>query len=1110
MAYYSPSPAPPHPAHASPAPLVSRQDLELVASLSSPSTQPALKASAAIQAVDPLSRILLSPSSDLATIKVALAGFASAYPFLFRYATQSGDQGWWARVVSLKTAVLQQWRNGSVGAKVGAVKVIQRIVQTQSTSGTADPRLRGANAEPNLSLCRPNHPFLKIALLEEESNKLLEECVTTLFTSPVPDVVSALVTSLSTLIKTRPQFAKLVVTSLTNWSPAAMVGQHATQIRSVEKVVRLSLTHLLKNSHATAYSAQITTFRTQQAQRMEQAAARARQEREEEASRKRQLLSSEIDQQAKRRRLNPTVDSVRAFSAANPNPSQHVPPVVDLPLAAVVDAVVAILQNTSSNSFSAAIEAVRRQLPPPSTGSSTPLAANDSAQHPETAPSSSFAAAAAPPAPSAPAVNPLALDLGADELDLKPEVPPEPSTSAGAGEEAEEEPVNHAVAFEPISAALPGGADGDLSTPFELTTAARESMILGSLRRICAAGPEGANAAVWVPLVSRLITRGLEVVDEDEEDAGEGEAGEKKPAKGKGKERAEPLREVLFKFITADLQSRTELARLWLNEEWYATKRRNVTENRPYDRWLRRFLEHVSVASKNQDKELLQFMMDLPELPVAEISRLEDMCLNADQMQLGFSTLRELIILRPSVRPAALDVLLGLTTHADKRVRNAAIMTVKKWVPDVKELSDEIVKFAVSLLKRMTAEPVKKEAEGGEAEGASAEGAAEGAAAEVGGEEDMAMDATPPPEEPKPPYAQVKGGEVVDRLDPPTALIGVVQHVELLLALCVKEQSLLFPLFETYPHLPPVAREGVEELIQPLMRALGIKHEGLLQLLGDFPEGSDHLVLKVLDILLGKTKPPANIIASIKEVAAKRDLDPRFYAIIMSECNKTEIVRYLPRVVSLLNGTPQQKAAIRSIFLSIIAPPAHFSSINSLRTRSDSLSPVELMIFLHKHDTEMGIKKTIEAIGICFSMADGFRPEILAAFMQQVVDEPNMPNLFLRTVIQAVTTYKSLQPFVSTTLLSRLIGKKVWTVGPLWEGFIRLAKAIAPNSFAALLQLPKEQLSELVQKQPTMRTPLREYVLKKGGVNNARSAAVLEAIGEDAPAEGGAQPSPVS
>lgn len=120
-------------------------------------------------------------------------------------------------------------------------------------------------------------------------------------------------------------------------------------------------------------------------------------------------------------------------------------------------------------------------------------------------------------------------------------------------------------------------------------------------------------------------------------------------------------------------------------------------------------------------------------------------------------------------------------------------------------------------------------------------------------------------------------------------------------------------------------------------------------------------------------------------------------------------------------------------------------------------------------------------------------------------------------VIQSVTTYKSLQPFVSTTLLSRLIAKKIWETPALWEGFIRCAKAIAPASFAALLQLPKEWLEELVKKQPGMRAPLREYVVKselilllpssfdrklahhvclssEGGVANAKTTAILEAL----------------
>ena len=148
-------------------------------------------------------------------------------------------------------------------------------------------------------------------------------------------------------------------------------------------------------------------------------------------------------------------------------------------------------------------------------------------------------------------------------------------------------------------------------------------------------------------------------------------------------------------------------------------------------------------------------------------------------------------------------------------------------------------------------------------------------------------------------------------------------------------------------------------------------------------------------------------------------------------------------------------------------------------------------------------------------MTDVFRSEILAVVMQQIMDEPVLPVLFLRTVcylsyyvisfcfksmvsfqvIQAVTTYKSLVGFVSTTLLSRLITKKIWTNPPLWEGFIRCAKVIAPASFGALLQLPKDQLRELVDKQPSLKSGLRDYVTKKAP-NKARVAGFLDIFGE--------------
>ncbi|GAA5843863.1 hypothetical protein JCM5353_007394 [Sporobolomyces roseus] len=1111
MSYYngtSSSPAPTPPYQSSSSTINLHSDLALISSLSSPSTQPALRASTALQAVEPLSRILLAPSADPSHTKLALAAFATAYPYLFRYACQSSDQGWWQRIVQLKMSILQLWRNGGIGQKIASVKVIQRIIQTQTNSGaTSDPRL-ARSQEPNLSLCRPNHPFLKIALLEEEASKLLEESITTLFTTTNPDLVSALTTSLTALIKVRNQFTKLVVTALTNWAPNALTGSGYSQVKSVEKVIKLSLSHLLKTSHASAYQQQINQFLSTQAQRLEAASLADRQKRDSETSRKRQLAPSssssslpsttvpssstlpfEIPSTTKRRKLNPGVDLIRAFGAANLDLNANLaatPVAAGFPLEVVVDLLVKTFEGTPEAVLKRAMEMVKMQLPP----SELSAGRGEGEQRvPE--------AAIVPPPPQYEQtvemevdrrgefgargevkMDPLKLDLGEEELNIKAEVPPEPIP-----EPEPEESTEDSLALSASLLAASTGTEFD-SEPLDLSSSARHSLIYSTLKRICTAGNDGGvNEQIWIPLVSRLITRGLE---SGVAGANDGECEEEKTER---RVRGEKLREVLFGYVTRDLQARMELARLWLNEEWYASKRLNQTSNRPYDHYLRRFLSHICETSSNQDTALFQFMIDLPEIPVSELERLEGMCLNIDQMQLGFSTLRELAILRPSVRRPALDVLLGLTTHADKRIRNAAIMSVKKWVPDVKELSGIILSFALSLLERLQVEPVKEE------ESVKKEGEdGEGANGEDEGEAEMAMEETPPPEEPKPPFALVREGKVVDRLDPPKTIGEVTQHVELLLALCVKEPQLLDPLFAEYPKMAPFARESMHELISPLIRSLGIKHPGILNLFGTFPAGSDALLLKIVEILADKQKLPTHIVQLIKNVAGERDLDSRLYALIMPDCHKDEIVRYLPRVVALLDNTPQQKAAIRSIFLSIIQPPAHFSSVNSLRTRSDSLSPVELMVFLHKHDKEIGIKNTIEAIAICFSMADAFRPEILAAFMQQVADEPILPNLFLRTVIQSVTTYKSLQPFVSTTLLSRLISKKVWETPALWEGFIRCAKAIAPSSFAALLQLPKEWLEDLVKKQPGMRAPLREYVVKKGGVANARTTAILEAL----------------
>jgi symplekin len=76
----------------------------------------------------------------------------------------------------------------------------------------------------------------------------------------------------------------------------------------------------------------------------------------------------------------------------------------------------------------------------------------------------------------------------------------------------------------------------------------------------------------------------------------------------------------------------------------------------------------------------------------------------------------------------------------------------------------------------------------------------------------------------------------------------------------------------------------------------------------------------------------------------------------------------------------------------------------------------------------------------------------------------------------------------------------------LWEGFIRCAKIIAPASYAALLQLPKDQLRDVVDKQPSLKSGLREHIMKTAR-NKARMPGFMDIFGGE---EEGKTPTPAT
>ena len=113
-------------------------------------------------------------------------------------------------------------------------------------------------------MCPSDHPFMSMQALEGEGVKLLEGVMTTLYGSKYvlslagcvcsisitylyfsnPDMLSAILNSWANLVKRRPALVEFVVSSLSQWTPVKFEGQPASVVRSMEKSVRILLTHI--------------------------------------------------------------------------------------------------------------------------------------------------------------------------------------------------------------------------------------------------------------------------------------------------------------------------------------------------------------------------------------------------------------------------------------------------------------------------------------------------------------------------------------------------------------------------------------------------------------------------------------------------------------------------------------------------------------------------------------------------------------------------------------------------------------------------------------------------------------------------------------------------
>ena len=1108
------------------------------------------KASLALHAPEAI--LLLIKDKDPRLAKIASQCFASMYPALFRLVcTDRAKSSLWETVQTIKAQVVHLFDHGSQGTKLAVIKCYQRIVQVQSR-GSTDPRAQLKN-DASLSMVPSSHPFLNAATLEEEGNRLFAQIVTLIFTSDVTDLVMASINSLTALAKARPQLGSVILRAMATWTPASLSNLSHTQIRNVEKTVRIFYLHFVRNPLAGSDSGSLQKALETQQRRMEEAAKTYQAGKEAEARQKRQRIDEELEapkkiklehQQSGPADTFPTQEGDRAAGEAFRNASVRTTGGVErnplaafdvktLPIALVIDLIIANLQALSEHDLHAAIANMRENLPPDATSSSQ-LDPNSARSPLPPGPPPPGPAPGPPPRPptsmeasmlngnSTPqqvkmgeadpdqdaVQDPLAIDMAEEDLEaLESSGRDRDARRRRSAQDQEEEEEEEELSLAVIE-------NFALAPPEYLSLSESDSLIKDTVARICEFGssatatlantpqPESGTQTLWSSLVIRLATRGFAEPPTNPDAATvEPEAkivGGVEPTRTLSAQ-ADIIRSLMLEFVKADFARRTRFAVTWMAEEWFCDRVRRkqaavsgATSKAQYPIWLEKLMQAWVLSIDAKDRSLAKFLADLPEIPPAVLDLVAALSKDKTKMVAGMSTLQDICISRPALRDQSANKLLQLTRTSERSTRARAIIAIKQCAVANSTLEATILAFARSNLDILIETPPSQEDETtGKPNGEQA--ATNGANGAVKDEAD-AEAAVPtkeeePSEEEKEEATHPRNGE------------DVLRFVELPFSLCTKIPDMLDEIFLAYPRTPAFVQSAIETHIVNLIRALGPNHPRLLTLLRNFPAGADSLALCILKTLTEKTRSPA-LVELVKELVDSRDVDPRFLVPVMADLDKAEIMKRLPRVVTILSSrAPEDRALIKSVFQSIVQmPPQGFGSVSSNLPRvrqTELLTPVELMGLLHHAEREIGLKNTVAAIQICFSMTDVYRSEVLAAVLNQISEDQNLPMLFMRTVIMAVSTYKSLSGYVARNLLSRLITKKIWQNPPLWDGFILCAKQTAPSSFGALIQLPKDQLREVVSRQPDLRTGLVEYLTTKAGGNRARLASFMDLLGPD-------------
>ncbi len=918
-------------------------------------------------------------------LKRDLQANSNLFPRIFRMACNNphrDDIGqMWSSAMIMKDAIKSKYSHKNIGVKVATLKFLESAVIAFSLRTAGSAKARGLDV--SLDQVPVSHPFMDSESMQREGREIMASLCKTTETPKIPQILlTSVIQALSNIARQRPIFMDLVVSCLTTFSKSPPIGISASTVNNANRVLKIHMFALLEHSATTNTNLHCHELLIPALEKLG----------------KPQQELNKLDRRAEARRQQTALSLSTNESSESPASGNiQVSGIVSSFIRSreqadtIVDGLWALHTTTDVSDASgkkcpssALVELVMRSLE---------YCENypdyrSWKQSQDKAIAVQFAAAKA--AAKAAATKTKMADPRAKRHSRKRALDSEPKNEEGKLESKLDDETKERNSNDVIK---------------KNTKYSEVSVVPSRKRRRFHAGSLLYSDSDRLDLLQSTFTRIMKPSLFGDKDSKSIRTREKLIARLVSRQhlisgsRNGILTSLIMEFILENIANRRSFALVWLHQEYRCAWEEmvgNGSETRTslhetpgykhYEQCILKLLggvkERLPLSDRKFERLIATLILDLPAIPVSVIDLLSSFCVGDDcRIGLGITTLIYLVIYRPPLRSACLNEILLYTRHSDKALRKRAVDTIKTSLYKLSVLRADINEFIINGLNMLKDEPNEEE-----------------------------MGFTTWNEEKMKQYLYLCHEMWQDIPELLPAMAQAFTRGDVLCKKCISRalEGMIQRMFgKTSAFLLDL------NCIQtPVKYDQGNVDKGLSQLIsliGEFPDGADNLILKILFVITSYSVPSRLLVKTVQGVY-NHNRNAQFMIPMLFGLTSSEIVSLLPEFLRL---SEMPRKAVMKLLLN---PPEV--------CQNSPISPSELLVALVGLEG-INDEALIETVNTCFTTHKAvYGQEVLASALQRLVDRTPLPRLFMRVVLLSLRQAPNLNSFVMH-LLKRLVRKEV-------------------------------------------------------------------------------------